>query len=678
MDALRLLALLIYTGGAFVYGAVFGLWLRERGRADFTPSRGSTVAQCGLARPDTRKVAAVSGAMLAACFAWFVLHVVMTVRQFGSPGPQWALQSVQLWLAFLFPPLLVHISYAYASRDANVGHAWRLPIWPAYLITQTIAVWSLLVLWDIAPPLPIPVQRVINYGISISFIGAALYAVGLMRRSSSTRDSFRRAQSRRWAIAMYVVMAVIFALVLVVGAGDRGLETAGDLIGIASRSLPLAPIFLFTYFDSRFEFFDLFVKRGLWLLQTVMLLAAAFSFALPMLETLDAGWAAPWIYAIVILPVVALALWLYGQTGRQLDCRWLGRRFTTVEAVKHFLSGLRSATNEAQLVERAEQGLTEIFDAQACVRLSGASNVSAAPLDGSDGPGFPVVQEADVRSGDARTGRILMGRRSNEAPYFSEDVALLTSLSDVLGSVVDNLRLQRREQEQDQRARELTLHASRSELKALRAQINPHFFFNALNAIAGLIHKDPSVADRTIEQLADVFRYALRGGENEWAVLDEELEFARAYLEVEQARFGSRLQVDVHLEDDVRGARVPTMMVQTLVENAVKHGVAQVRGSASIDVAARSDQGRLVVTVSDTGPGFADLPPRSDGRPRAPAAPKSSGYGLANIRQRLDGYFGADAALTIERDGERGRTIVAVSLPFELYRHRPPVVAHAS
>ncbi len=659
MNALQLLALLTYTGGAFVYGAVLGLWVRERGQAEFTPSRGS--------RPDSRQVAAVSGAMLTACFAWFVLHVIMTLEQFGPPGPQFGLQSVQLWLAFLFPPLLIHISYANALRDSSVSRVWRLPIWPAYLVTQTVAVGSLLVLWDIVPPLPFPVQPVINYGIPISFIGAALYAAGLMLRPNPARDRSRKARSRRWAIALYAATAVLFVLLLLVGGQDPS-RTAADLLAIASRSLPLAFIFVFTYFESRFEFFDLFVKRGLWLMLTAGLLTAGFAIVLPVLRPLDAGWAACVVYAIVILPVVAVAPWLYGLIARQLDCRWLGRRLTTVEAVKHFLSCLRSATSEPQLVEQAERGLKEIFDAPVAVQLNGAGDV----------PGFTVAQEAAVRSGSALTGRILMGRRSSEAPYFSEDVALLTSLADVLGSVVDNLRLQRREQEQDQRARELMLHASRSELKALRAQINPHFFFNALNAIAGLIHKDPAVADRTIEQLADVFRYALRGAESEWAILDEELEFARAYLEVEQARFGSRLQVDVRLAAEVRGARVPTMMVQTLVENAIKHGVAQVRGSASVDIAARLDQGRLVVTVSDTGPGFVDTTARSDGRPRALAAPRGSGYGLANIRQRLDGYFGADAALTIQRDTERGRTIVSVSLPFETYRHRPPAAAHAS
>jgi signal transduction histidine kinase len=358
------------------------------------------------------------------------------------------------------------------------------------------------------------------------------------------------------------------------------------------------------------------------------------------------GWAAPWVWAVVLLPVATVVPWVYGRVADMLDRRWLGRRFSPVEAVKQFLSALRSATSEAQLIERGEQGLSEIFGAPASVRIGAAKSE----------PSFAVLQEIPIRAGDGSRGMFLMGPRASEAPYFSQDLALLASLADVFASVLDNLRLQQRKLEQDQLAQELTLHASRSELRALRAQINPHFFFNALNAIAGLIHKDPAVADRTIEQLADVFRYALRGAESEWALLNDEIEFVRAYLDVERARFGSRLTVDVRLADDVRGARVPTMVVQTLVENAVKHGVAQVRGPALVRIDARQSGDHLVISVADNGPGFQQPSART-------AGPKTGGYGLANIRRRLEGYFGPAASLTIERNEADGLTVAAVSLP---------------
>ena len=187
-----------------------------------------------------------------------------------------------------------------------------------------------------------------------------------------------------------------------------------------------------------------------------------------------------------------------------------------------------------------------------------------------------------------------------------------------------------------------------------------------------------------------MFRYALRGAESEWAVLDDELDFVRAYLEVERARFGDRLETDVHLDDAVRGARVPTMMVQTLVENAVKHGVASVRGQASVVVSARAESERLVLSVADNGPGFpfdsrelglaqggpVDLPEPSLAQDKpvdsheptlAQGKRTRGGYGLVNIRQRLEGYFGSKATLSVDRSG--GVTTVSVALP--LLRQEP-------
>jgi len=275
------------------------------------------------------------------------------------------------------------------------------------------------------------------------------------------------------------------------------------------------------------------------------------------------------------------------------------------------------------------------------------------------------VEQIAIPSSSGTAGSFLLGGRRNEAPYFSEDVALLGSLADVFASVLDNLRLQLREQEQDRRARDLSLHASRSELKALRAQINPHFLFNALNAIAGLIHRDPAVADRTIEKLADVFRYALRGAETEWTMLEDELEFVRAYLDVEQARFGTRLRTDVQVSDAARRARLPTMVVQTLVENAVKHGAATVRGQAVVTVSAGREEDRLLIVVEDNGPGFA-----APQEPLAAAATRRGGYGIVNIRKRLEGYFGDAAALSVHRDDARGRTVVSIAMPFTLQEPR--------
>lgn len=316
---------------------------------------------------------------------------------------------------------------------------------------------------------------------------------------------------------------------------------------------------------------------------------------------------------------------------------------------------MRSATSEAEAVTRAEEGLTDIFRAPATVQ----AGETATP------PAFDVRHETPVGPVHGTAGRFLLGPRAGDAPYFSQDVALLRSLADVFGSVLDNLRLQDQRRAEEQRVQDLSLSASRSELKALRAQINPHFLFNALNSIAGLIHRDPATADRTIEKLADIFRYTLRGSESEWAALGDEIDFVRAYLDVERARFGDRLQATIDVAPGAQRARVPTMIVHTLVEKAVKHGAATVRGRAVIDIRVRIERGRLHVAVCDNGPGF---DPESAAAGRRP----TGGYGLVNIRERLAGHFGDAASLEITRHAEHAATVVTLSMPLVA---EPPLAA---
>jgi len=231
-------------------------------------------------------------------------------------------------------------------------------------------------------------------------------------------------------------------------------------------------------------------------------------------------------------------------------------------------------------------------------------------------------------------------------------------LADVFYSLLATIRLQIRKQEQEKREQELIINAGRSELKALRAQINPHFLFNALNAIAGLIERDPTRAEETVERLAEVFRYTLRRSESEWVYLGDELEFIQAYLEIEQARFGDRLRVSLEAPESARELRIPAMMVQTLVENAIKHGVASVRGPGIVRVSAAREDQTLRIDVLDNGPGF-QLEDTFAGPPEG----KPGGYGLKNVRQRLQGYFGDAAKLKVSRDEATGHTRVTISMP---------------
>ena len=458
---------------------------------------------------------------------------------------------------------------------------------------------------------------------------AMIYSSLGLAKSKDRRESSKERTSR---IGIRGMLGIMIGLMVLTSLSNLGVVRFGELMRTVVYSLPLLSCFGFTYLTDRYTFFDLFIKRGLSLLLTILVLTTYFSVILPGLSGFDFAWAEPWAYALALLPVAFALPWLYRRVGAWVDRVWLGRRFTTVEAVTQFLSIMQRATSERQLIDRAEHGISTIFRAPTRIDVTS----SGRPSDP-----FESTIDVPIQGGHGRVGMMRLGHRPNGAPFFSEDRSLLSSLAEVFAYMLENMRLQEREQAQDCRAKELSLEASRSNLKALRAQINPHFLFNALNAIAGLIHKDPGRADRTVEQLAEVFRYTLRRSEREWTPLEEEIEFVKAYLEVEQARFGQRLQCRVTIDGAVRSATVPTMMVQTLVENAVKHGVAAVRGPGRVEVDAHLDGDRLRIQVADNGPGF------RDDQPAAHAS--DSGYGLKNIRERLRGYFAERAELVLGR-----------------------------
>jgi LytS/YehU family sensor histidine kinase len=233
----------------------------------------------------------------------------------------------------------------------------------------------------------------------------------------------------------------------------------------------------------------------------------------------------------------------------------------------------------------------------------------------------------------------------------SDDQRLFDSFGRTLAVILQNVRFRDLQQSQQERERQLLVLASRAELKALRAQINPHFLFNALNAIAGLIPTDPALADQTVEELGKVFRYTLRKSESEWVGLDEEAEFVRAYLRVERARFGDRLWTQVCVEPAAAQVPIPAMCVQPLIENAVRHGASLASGRGLVELRASVEGQFLLVEVSDNGPGF----------PARFSLAGSTGHGLRNVSERLAGYYGDLAQLRWESSD--GRTWVRLRIP---------------
>ena len=211
------------------------------------------------------------------------------------------------------------------------------------------------------------------------------------------------------------------------------------------------------------------------------------------------------------------------------------------------------------------------------------------------------------------------------------------------------------------------LHAARLEarlaearLQALTLQLQPHFLFNTLNAVAELMHEDVVAADRMLNRLAELLRWTLESAERQEIPLQRELEIVDRYLAIEQARFQDRLRIRLDVAPDVRPALVPAMILLPLVENAVRHGLAAARGSGQVGIRARREgsAGTLALEVWDDG-GGAVLATAQD-------RPAGRGIGLANTRARLQQLYGEAHRFEL-RDGEGGGPgglLVRLSIPY--------------
>lgn len=485
----------------------------------------------------------------------------------------------------LLPALIFHLVYAQEARDLPAAPVWKWMVIAFYVLSVTLG-------WN-RP------AAVLSAG-----AGLALAARLLSRRQLDRRGNHYRI----WTAAL--LAAILFTSAMQLSSDPLPLFTPlPDYLVLALFSVAL-------YYQERLIFFDVVIKRGAMFLVALTGLTILATFGFRFLGNPQIDWTRVWIGALALTPFWMAAPWVYRGLENFVDRAWLGRRYAAEEAEQKFARQIQGAGTESELRERAAVSLAEIFGSRAEVSV-------AAPPEPNGG----------MIAGSAH-----VFERAGGAPFLSDDHRLLRSLARTFDVVLENVRFRAREEQ-------LRLLASRAELKALRAQINPHFLFNALNAIAGLIASDPALADETIERLASVFRYALTRSETEWVRLDEELAFVEAYLQVEQARFGKRLRVEMEIDPAARTAQVPAVSVQPLVENAVKHGVSVKEGPGVVAVRAKAAGGRLRLEVFDSGPGFPAGFTLGEG-----------GRGLRNISDRLAGYYGASARLWWQKE-EHGSSV---------------------
>ena len=414
-------------------------------------------------------------------------------------------------------------------------------------------------------------------------------------------------------------------------------------------SLPLALAIL--YQDYPFALADLFLKRALALLAVV---AIAFV-AVATFGDSSSAFAAfierdPRQFALLLTLWVVTAL-MYPALRASLA--WF------VDAVLLRRPDYRALRER---VVRAVQTLDDADAVMATVAADIAPALSSPRVtweqvnDGNELPGRLVTTARDavtrvlVPTGEAPRYIITIAPLTHGRRLLSDDVATLEAIVTIAARRIDAIRVTRERHDREIREREMGRLATEAELRALRAQINPHFLFNALTTIGYLIQTAPPRALQTLLRLTSLLRGVLRS-EGEFTTLGRELDVIEAYLDIERARFEQRLRVTVDVTPKLRHVRVPALVLQPIVENAVKHGVAPQADGGDITIAARIEPGIprcLSICVRDTGAG-ASADVLRQGR--------EHGVGLRNVERRLQGQYGAAASLSIDSTPGAGTTV---------------------
>jgi two-component sensor histidine kinase len=434
-------------------------------------------------------------------------------------------------------------------------------------------------------------------------------ALFLYRKNRPRADAQRRMMPRWFAPAAFLFAAVhttCILLSLLFPDLPEGLMTATGLIG-RHWTIPWSVLIAVSLAQAHYA--DVVLKRSLWLLTSVTLATVVTMVAIDESSGLS-------LLATVI--VTAAMMLATPPLIRALDAlvdRAILARPDYARAARSLDESSRRASEPAQLIEAALESV------RTTLRVDARWDEPARRIE------IAVSHEA----------RTLM----------QQERQFLDTVGTQLAHRLEALHFQQEQRALHLREERLKRLLTEAELKALRAQVDPHFLFNTLNTIADLIGTNPERAERMTERLAECFRYALAKHSRNLSTLDEELDFARHYLGIEQVRFGDRLRVQLSRGDAVGSEAVPSLLLQPLLENAIRHGLAPVREGGCVSVQANRDGERLRLTVEDDGVGM--------------SAGSRNGVGLRNVQERLRALYAQAAEFLIgERPGGRGTRITIV------------------
>ncbi|MGI8508602.1 MAG: histidine kinase [Gemmatimonadaceae bacterium] len=631
-----------FTTGIVLYGMLAAMMLRLRIPKEVDTGFAAASGVAGSAWGDRIPLAT---ALLG--LVWNVGGLVIYGgRDIGAATPAPLFTAIAFAALGFLPAVVVHA----ASGDAA---PWaRLLTRSAYALSATGA---LLQLYSaaadgVAPSRVALILLSAGYGIIVAVLAIAMRSQPGGRRPLAVV-----------ALAAFAVMAIHLS-----SRESAHRSLAIELIG-HHASLPLALVIL--YQDYRFAFADLFLKRALALIALVSATLAAYvlviaPYILPRL-TLDASdpratalLLALWVAVAALYPAVrtALARFVDRVVLRRVNYARLrgdiAAHLTTLDTAEVVLSEACAMLAPALSARSVKW---EVINVHSRTDRSEPIGVEFA---GRDKPSATIR----VPTSEPPTYRILIGPLAGGRRMLSDDSALADAVALATARRIDVLRVAHERRERTLRERDLQRLTSEAELRALRAQLNPHFLFNALTTIGYLVQTTPDRALDTLLKLTALLRAVLRKSSGEFVTIADEMEIVEAYLAIERARFEERLTVRIEVEGPLRSVRVPPLVLQPLVENAVKHGIALCKEGGEVLVSVRTrdgsgDTGRqLVLEVVNT---------RAEVSLASTARGMYSGIGLSNLERRLEHHYGAAASLSIQTVEGRG-TRVEVVLPMNL------------
>ncbi len=601
-----------HCAGAIVFGILFYLlvldWRRNRGERDVLPAIAAALAM-----------------------VWNFGSLIALATPAGGDALADVIVAGSFSVLSLLPAVLLHI-----SLRASPVVAGRRALWVSgYVVSGAAVVLHLSDLITTAPRFHYAAILLVTVGFGL------LTAVTVARESLSGHGLPRRRDGSGARLAGAMVL-FLFAISFVHFETSRETRWSGEA-AFHHAGIPLALFVLLQ--DYRFLLLDAFLRFLVNAVSAAVSVGAAY-LANAKLSLVARAERDPFHGGLIFVGAcLLLSLFVYVRGRVQ---RWLTRvvflRANTDKAVTELREIAAQAGDEAGYLTATGTCISQFLSAPR-FELAEASgeripDVAVTVVDPEKWTVPAWTQAvAPLRFARGDSKLLLLGSRSGGRRYLSEDIEALDRLAAVVCEHVERIR-----------SSEMQNLVSRAELRALQAQINPHFFFNALNTLYGTIARENAAARRLVTNLADLFRYSF-AADRVFIRLEEEMKMVRAYLEIEELRLGKKLESRIEVDPELLGVEVPVLSIQPLVENAVKHGVAARSAGGFVRLTIRREGRSAIVEVANSG---------TFGAARQPDA-SGTGMGMGNVRRRLALCYGESARLDMKTSAES--TLVWFQVP---------------